>query len=538
MRYIARPYIFIFLLLCIASAAIAEPRYAKVVIGTRQAALSPRALVENGTVYAPVDVLKAMGIDYAAGEHRVTVANSEEVIELDIIERQRTKFIRLDEAAKALDIYYSWDDATSTATLFSKLVAVEFEGNTLTARLTMPVSVGMARIWPDPWRISIDLPGAKVATDAKAYSVDGGNLSRIRLGQFTDDTARIVMDIDRKMGFQVLTHGASREIKVSLGGTSTPSGTTPKGTAKPQPAAPVDITGINIEKNGESQVKVRISTNGRPAFTTQQYSSPARISIDIEKATLKIPKDDIKVDHSVLKTVRIGLHGDAARIVLDTARFLAYTAEADADGVTLDLRLPSGAGGKLKDKLIVLDPGHGGNKPGAQSNGVKEKTLNLLIAQKIKASLERAGARVILTRDGDYDINLPNRPAVADKHGADFFISIHCNALAPEALSGIETYYHPGQPSSRVLAYTIHDRLIKNTDMKDRGARLDTKLSPIGLAVLRNANVPAILIECGYIDNSKDRKLLCDDSFREKLARGVVEGLRLYVEGTMEVEGN
>lgn len=538
MRLIARLYIFFLLLLSITSAVVAAPRYANVVIGTQQAALSPRAIVEDGDVYAPVDVLKTMGIDYAAGEHKVTVALSEEVIELNMIKRQRTRFIRLDEAAKALDIYYNWDETTSTATLLSKLVAVEFEGNTLTARLTMPVTVGMARIWPEPWRISIDLPGAKIATDAKAYSVDGGNLSRIRLGQFTDDTARIVMDIDRKMGFQVLTSGASREIKVSLGGTSTPSGTTPKGAVKPQSAAPVDITGINVEKDGESRVKVRISTNGRPAFTTQQYNSPARISIDIEKATLNISRDDIQVDHSALKTVRIEMQDDAARIALDTTRYLAYTAEADTGGVTLDLRLPSGAGGKLKDKLIVLDPGHGGNKPGAQSNGIREKTLNLLIAQEMKAALEKTGARVILTRDGDYDINLSNRPAVADKHGADFLISIHCNALAPETLTGIETYYHPGQPSSRVLAHSIHDRLIKNTGMKDRGARLDTKLSAIGLSVLRNAKVPAILLECGYIDNSRDRKLLCDDAFREKIARGVVEGLRQYVEGTMEVEGN
>ncbi|MEN6521933.1 MAG: N-acetylmuramoyl-L-alanine amidase [Armatimonadota bacterium] len=516
------------------SVVIAAPRHVRVVIGTKTVDLSSEAFVEDGKVYAPIDILKSMGVNYAEGEHRVTIALSEEVSELNIVERQKTRYIPLEEASKDLDIYYNWDDDSSTVTLLAKLVAVEFEGNTLTARLTMPASVSSARIWPKPWRISLDLPGTKVSTDAKAYSIDGGNLSRIRLGQFTDDTARVVMDIDCKMGFQILTNEPSKEIKVSLGGTANQA----KGGLKPQKATPVTITGIKFDRDGNSRVKVRISTTGKPTFATQQYASPARISVDIEKAVLKVAKDDISVDHAALRDIRVGSQNDTAQIVLDTTRYLAYTADADAGGITLDLRLPSGAGGKLKDKLIVIDPGHGGNKPGAQCNGVKEKILNMQIAQKIKSELEQIGARVILTRDGDYDVDLPNRPAIADNHCADFFISIHCNALAPETLSGTETYYHPGQPSSRALAYSIQSRLIASTNMKNRGARLDTKLSPIGLSVLRNANIPAVLIECGFIDNSTDRKLLSDDSFRAKFARGVVDGLRTYVEGTIEVEGN
>lgn len=521
-------------MLGLSSVVIAAPRHVRVVVGTKAVDLSPEAFVEDGKVYAPVDILKSMGVNYAVGEHRVTVALAEDVSELSLVERKKARYISLEDAAKALDIYYNWDDASSTATLLAKLVAVEFEGNTLTARLTMPVSISNAKVWPKPWRISLDLPGAKVSTDAQTYSIDGGNLSRIRLGQFADDTARIVMDVDRKIDFKILTNEPGKELKVSLGGAANPV----KEGLKPQQATPVTITGIKFDRDGDSRVKVRISTTGKPVFTAQQYASPTRISVDIEKAVLKVSKDDISVDNSTLRTIRIGLQNDTARIVLDTSRYLAYTADADDGGITLDLRLPSGAGGKLKDKLIVIDPGHGGNKPGAQCNGVKEKVLNMLIAQKIKTELEQLGARVILTRDGDYDVDLPARPAVADNHCADFFISIHCNALAPETLSGTETYYHPGQPSSRALAYSIQSRLIANTGMKNRGARLDTKLSTIGLSVLRNANVPAVLIESGFIDNSNDRRLLSDDNFREKFALGVVDGLRSYVEGTNEVEGN
>jgi N-acetylmuramoyl-L-alanine amidase len=186
----------------------------------------------------------------------------------------------------------------------------------------------------------------------------------------------------------------------------------------------------------------------------------------------------------------------------------------------------------------VLDAGHGGDDPGAQAGGYKEKDLNLDIVFRIKQALEEAGARVILTRADDYYIKLPARPSVADNNGADFFISIHCNACAGGALTGIETYYHAGQCSSQTLACAVHNRIIQRTSMKDRGAKVDTKLYASGLAVLRNANVPAILVECGFIDNPKDRARLIDYDFHSKLAQAIVEGLRDYIEGKTEREAN
>jgi N-acetylmuramoyl-L-alanine amidase len=544
MRHIAGPFVLPLVVLTFAPALAAAPRYARIVVGTREAVLSPRPVVEGGAVYAPVGLLKALGADYVAGEGKVRVVMDEGAAELGVVQRQGSPMICVSDAARFLGAEYLWDDATSTVRLLAKLVSVEFDDSTLTIRLTLPVRVSSSRLWANPWRISMDLPGTRLGTRTKTVSVGSSDISKIRLGQFTDDTARIVIDLDRKLDYRILTTGPGRAIKVRIGAgpaaTVRPSEPAPKPGPAPkhEPPKPVTISAIGVEPDGDSKLTVRISTSGQPAFRSYTLSAPPRIVVDVQNATLTLPADDIPVQHPLLRGVRTGRQDGTARIVLDTARYAAFSSASEGNDVTVTLSLPVSAGGKLSEKTIVLDPGHGGDDPGAQAGGVKEKDLNLLIARRIKEALEEVGSTVIMTRDDDRAVDIYSRPVVANNSSADFFISIHCNALIPESETGIETYYHPGEPSSRALASSIHDRVIQRTGMKDRGARLDTKLYQAGLAVLRTANVPALLIEFGYIDCSADRTLLCDDAFRGKIARGVVEGLRNYVEGTAEPEGN
>jgi len=163
----------------------------------------------------------------------------------------------------------------------------------------------------------------------------------------------------------------------------------------------------------------------------------------------------------------------------------------------------------------------------------------------VASLLREAGARAILTREGDYVLDpslkedLRKRPEVATKFGADLFVSIHCNALGvPNPPSGTETYYRQYKMDSYALAFSVHDAIVSSTGMADRGVRSDRKLhGGPGLAVLRHSTVPAILVETGYLDSPTDRKRLVDPNFQEKLAAAIVEGLRFYVEGPKKVGG-
>jgi N-acetylmuramoyl-L-alanine amidase len=519
----------------------AAPRYAHVIVGAREVVLSPRAVVDGDVVYAPVDILKTLGVSYAVGDSKVSIALGEGSTEINLVKRDSISMIRLDEIAKATDLDYMWNDSTSTVKLLSKLVAVEFDDSVLIARLTLPVMVSSARIWEPNgdlgWRISIDLPGTRLATGVKAYSSNGSGVSGVRLGQFTDDTARIVIDLGSKTGYRVLTKGTSKEIKIAIGGKQTDV-IRDRDKDIAEPIVPVSITGITIEPNGSAKAKVRVATSGRPVFRSRMSGSMARVVVEIDNASFAMPLEDIPSNSPLVKGIQTNVDGSMVRITCDANRYIAFNTEGDSSGITINLSLPFGAGGNLSDKVIVIDAGHGGDDPGAQAGGYKEKDLNLDIALRVKQALEEVGAKVILTRADDYYVKLPDRPAVADKNKADFFISLHCNACAGGALTGIETYYHPGQFSSQALAYAIQNRIIQHTSMKDRGARLDTKLYASGLAVLRNANVPAILIECGFIDNAKDRSRLIDYDYHTKIAQGIIEGLRDYIEGKTEREAN
>ena len=179
------------------------------------------------------------------------------------------------------------------------------------------------------------------------------------------------------------------------------------------------------------------------------------------------------------------------------------------------------------DVTVALDPGHGGSSTGAQYGGVRESDLNLSIAQETAEALRAQGIGVILTRTGDEDVSLYQRTDLAAQAGADLLVSIHCNAsgTAPKA-SGIYTAYHPDGPGSWSLAVTLQDALVAATGAADTGS-----WSRPNLAVLRTADMPAALVECGYMSTPADLEQLLQPAYQEQLALGIVQGVLEYLGG-------
>jgi N-acetylmuramoyl-L-alanine amidase len=168
---------------------------------------------------------------------------------------------------------------------------------------------------------------------------------------------------------------------------------------------------------------------------------------------------------------------------------------------------------------IFIDPGHGGNDPGAVGNGLKEKDLTLKIAKKIKSKLTNyENVQVKLSRENDTYLTLSERAKMANDWGADIFISIHINAGGG---IGFESYIYNGSVSSSTIAYQniIHEEIVKATGWNDRGKKREN------YAVLRETKMPAILTENGFIDNTTDANKLKNDSFLDKIAQGHVNGI-------------
>lgn len=176
-------------------------------------------------------------------------------------------------------------------------------------------------------------------------------------------------------------------------------------------------------------------------------------------------------------------------------------------------------------KIIIIDAGHGGTDPGSVKQGVQEKNINLQIALKLQKRLERKGYKVVMTRTDDTAISLINRAKLANKAKGDLLISIHQNSFKDSSVHGIEAFYNPGKETlDGQLANCIQEALINYTQAKDRHVRAVTNL-----VVIREAKMPACLIESAYISNDTERELIQTKDYQDKVVTGIMEGIKNFL---------
>ena len=193
---------------------------------------------------------------------------------------------------------------------------------------------------------------------------------------------------------------------------------------------------------------------------------------------------------------------------------------------------------------ICLDPGHGGKDTGNHTFWRSEKTYTLALALELRDQLQKAGFNVILTRSKDTYVELPDRPALANRRGADLFVSLHFNATptGKNEVEGPQTYcitpvgasstdaqgeganFGPTmanrcEDKSLLLAYQVQKSLVKNLGAKDRGVRRARYW------VLRDATMPAILVEGGYMTHPVESKKIYNAAYRRQMAQAIVIGI-------------
>ena len=189
-------------------------------------------------------------------------------------------------------------------------------------------------------------------------------------------------------------------------------------------------------------------------------------------------------------------------------------------------------GGGIKDKIITLDPGHGGSDPGAiGASGLKEKQITLEISMRLKELLEKEGAKVFMTRTTDKDVYAPNasdraelqaRVNVAEKHNSDLFLSLHINSSVNKSVGGFSSYYYPKTDNDLKIAKAIQDKFAKNFGVDNLGVR------QANFYVVKRCSMPATLLEMCFISNPKEEKLMKSKWFQKKTARLIVEGVKNY----------
>lgn len=199
---------------------------------------------------------------------------------------------------------------------------------------------------------------------------------------------------------------------------------------------------------------------------------------------------------------------------------------------------PSPAPGPLVGLTVLVDAGHGGYDGGARcrDSGVWEKEVNLAVAREVESALTRRGAAVVMTRTADVDLctgdrpatltkkrqDMQNRIALAKENNVDMVLSIHMNEYRVRAESGPQVFYRAGCEGGRLLAGCIQEALIRHLQPKKQRAAM------AGDYFILQLDVPSVLVECGFISNPLEEKLLLSADYQARLAEAIAEGVEEF----------
>lgn len=374
----------------------------------------------------------------------------------------------------------------------------------------------------NPRRLYIDFKKSYIEPQYRApVPIKDGLLERIRTGQFSPDTVRVVLDIETIGSYKIFS--------------------------LPDPFRVV----IDVRGKGHEETKeIAIAEADTPRIQPKH------------KKTKKVVGTDGNTDIIVLKQhKKKSINGTISQT--DTRAITRKGKDPKSDRVSLAQQLGLGV------KKIVIDPGHGGKDPGAMAFGMKEKDIVLQIAKDLAPVLERElGCEVLLTRDSDVFVPLEERTAIANTENADLFVSLHVNAHPSANVRGLETYYlnlTTNAEAMRVAAMenatsthqmsdlqNILSDIMKNSKIEESSRlaqqvhnsilneaaeqgysnikNLGVKQAPF--YVLIGAQMPAILLEVAFITNKEDVKNLKDPTFVRLLTQEIADGIRSYVSST------
>lgn len=311
------------------------------------------------------------------------------------------------------------------------------------------------------------------------------------------------------------------------------------GASGPLPASTVRTINTKKDRYGDALL---LPMSQRLPYQVEQSVKPNKLTLKIYGATQDtdwVSPADTDADEIAKRSNLDMVDGISFRQVQDgvfevTAQLKGdrqWGYKVDYEGSTLRLRIKQppkiGMDGSLAGLKICVDPGHGGSENGSIGcNGVKEKQVNLEIALKFKAALERAGAQVIMTRMTDGEtVSLDERVNIAGRSEADLLVSVHNNALPdgrdPWKEHGTSTYWY--QPQSTELARHLKDSVISAVDFPDIGCRFQN------LALCRPTAMPAVLVEVGFMIHPEEFAQLLDPAVQGRVAEGLLKGVRKYL---------
>jgi len=258
------------------------------------------------------------------------------------------------------------------------------------------------------------------------------------------------------------------------------------------------------------------------------------VSLSLTLAAVSTDVAPVLPENSPFSSVIVSKDGDRTQYVLtlkENQSISGYYVQKTPTGLALNIKKPVKANDgnePLSGITIMLDPGHGGSDSGATGPlGLiyAEKTINLNVAFKLQAELEKLGARVLMTRTEDINVSLDERLAASRNAKPDMFISIHANAMEDNVdiskVDGFSLFYR--EKLSKPLADTVFNNVLEALKRKNKG------LHNRNFYVTRGTWTPSILIECGFVPNPNEFEWLTDEKEQTGLAKCIAEAVVKYL---------
>lgn len=387
-----------------------------------------------------------------------------------------------------------------------------------------------------PDRLVIDLLGVQ-SREIPDMVIDDTIIQRIRTSRFDDQTMRVVFDLNRSTGYEIHRwHDGGLEIEFNY-----------------------QITEVGFTRQ-DSEPHLWFAANEEPPYHVIHLVEPDRLVLDFKNSTLIGGAKEFAVDDPVVRRLRVSQYlPSVTRVVMELDKPLTPLTVMDegsryhmglfegtpeqaqrhlaalsrppeeeeplADQEVEDIvQARAGDSTILRNRVIAIDPGHGGSDPGAIGpQGIFEKDVVLDISLKLGRLLEKAGAQVVYTRRDDTYISVFERPKIAQAARAEVLVSVHANAYLKQVARGTETLYNPANLDNFHLARALQRSLVDAIQLVDRGLVPRTNL-----ALLNGASIPTALVEVAFVNHPEEEQLLISRAFQQRAAEGLFDGLVNY----------
>ena len=387
------------------------------------------------------------------------------------------------------------------------------------------VSVEKPLYLSEPARIVFDLPNTLTSKDVRGKEYQINETETIKIGQFEANKARLVLKTNKPDKYLPIYSPDNETLLLA------------------------DLEKYNVASLSNTKANLMATyytKNGKDNDVVLAFSAPVVYSVyrKYDDFVLTIYNADKYNETGFINTLK-GTNVENLKLKV-TGQLLRFTYKLTQNGT---VKVYSGMDGrslkitisepesqkkvvptipifgnskkKAVDKVIVIDPGHGGVDCGATRAGIKESDITLDVSQRLVSLLKEKGYKVYITRDDDSTLSLQDRVDFAEGKDEDIFISVHVNSSESSAPSGVETHYY--HEYSKDLGICVQEAMAKYiTESPNRG------LIKSKFYVINHTTKPAILVEIGFISNDKERMELVSDDRKQRTAKAIAEGVINY----------